>query len=269
MQDPPVGHDAVAGGDDDAGRERQLGAQAGEQLCKRRDDLPENRADDQRGDHDDRDRVDHRGLHFPLQLDRLLDVGRQPLENGVEDAARLAGRDHVRVERVEGLRVLLHRVGERRARFDVFAGLEDDPRESLVRLLLAEDVQTLHQRQAGVDHDRELAREDRQVLGRDLDPALLRRLGLGLGLPPDGVDLGDLDVVAPQRGDRRIHRVRDALAAHRLSGAGPSCIGKCGHMGPSIQFPVSSCQLPVPQLSPPWQRPRRWPDELETGCTGD
>jgi hypothetical protein len=54
------------------------------------DDLPQNRADDQRGDDDDRDRIDHRGLHFALQLDVLFDVDREALENGVEDTARFA-----------------------------------------------------------------------------------------------------------------------------------------------------------------------------------
>ena len=48
------------------------------------------------GDDDDRDRVDHRRLDLPLQLDGLFDVGRQPLENRVENAARLAGGNHVR-----------------------------------------------------------------------------------------------------------------------------------------------------------------------------
>jgi hypothetical protein len=48
-------------------------------------------------------------------------------------------------------------------------------RISLVRLLLAEDVQTLHQRQAGVDHDRELAEEDGDVLGSHLAGAERRQ----------------------------------------------------------------------------------------------
>ena len=94
-------HQAVAERDDDARRQRQLGAEAGEQAGERRDDLPQNDADDDRGDHDDGDGIDHRRLHLALQLDGLLDVGRQPLENGVEDAARLAGRDHVGEQRVE------------------------------------------------------------------------------------------------------------------------------------------------------------------------
>jgi hypothetical protein len=51
---------------------------------------------------------------------------------------------------------------------DVAACLEDDGREILVLLLAAEDVQALHERQAGVDHHGELPREDGQALGRRL-----------------------------------------------------------------------------------------------------
>ena len=43
---------------------------------------------------------------------------------------------------------------------------ENHLREVLVLLLVAENVEALHQRQAGVDHHRELAREDREVLRR-------------------------------------------------------------------------------------------------------
>ena len=172
------------------------------------------------GDHDDRDRVNHRRLHVANQLDVLLDVDGQPFENGVEDAARLAGRHHVRVERVERFRVPFHAVGQRRAPLDVLAHLEDDRREVLVRLLLAKNVQTLHERQAGVDHDRELAGENRQALGRHtlarLGPA---RLDFGLRLGPcrlGGIDAGDLDLLAPERTHRRIHRVRNAFPGDRL-----------------------------------------------------
>ena len=42
--------------------------------------------------------------------------------------------------------------------FDVAPGLQDDAREVLVFLLVAQDVEALHERQAGVDHHRELAR---------------------------------------------------------------------------------------------------------------
>ena len=126
------------------------------------------------GDDDDGDRVDHRRLHLALQLHGLFDVGRQALENRVEDTARLARRHHVGEQRVERLRVLAHRVGERGARLDVGARLQNDGREVLVLFLRAENVEALDERQAGVDHHRELAGEDGEVLGADLLADLAR-----------------------------------------------------------------------------------------------
>ena len=121
--------------DDDARRQRQLGAEAGEQRRERRDDLPQDDADDDDRDHDDGDGIDHRRLHLALQLDRLLDVGGEPLQNRVENTAGLARRDHVREQRVERLRVLLHRVGQRRPALDVRSRRQNRLGEVLVFLL--------------------------------------------------------------------------------------------------------------------------------------
>ena len=207
---------AVAQRDDDARRQRQLGAEAGEQVGEGRNDLPQNDADDDGGDDDDRDRIDHRGLDLALQLDVLLDVGREALENRVEDAARLARGNHVGEQRVEGLRMLLHRVGERRAALDVAARREDDRGEVLVLFLRAEDLEALHQRQAGVDHHRELAREDGQVLGVDALGFASARLGAA-AFSLTGLILRDEHLLAAQRGDGGIHRVGDALAGDGLA----------------------------------------------------
>ena len=136
--------------------------------------------DDDPGDADDRHRVDHRALDLGLELDGLLDVGGQALEDRVEDAARLARRDHVGEEVVEGLGVLAHGVGQAGPALHVHARLLQDLGEVLVLLLGAQDLQALHEGQPGVDHDRELAGEDGQVLGghaaaelgqRDLSPS--------------------------------------------------------------------------------------------------
>ena len=62
--------------------------------------------------------------------------------------------------------MLLHRIGQRRAAFDVAARLQNDARRSSCPLPGAENLEALHERQAGVDHHRELPREDREVLGR-------------------------------------------------------------------------------------------------------
>ncbi len=163
--------------------------------------------DDRRGDRHDRDRVDHRGLDLRLQPDVLLDVDGQALEDGVEDAAGLARRDHVGVERIEGLRVLPHGVGQGRPALDVLARLEDGGREPLVRLLLAQDVEALDQRQAGVDHHRELPGEDRQVLGGDARPLW----------PSAGLDAASLDFTWSTLTTRICSRRNWATSASALS----------------------------------------------------
>ena len=222
-------HEEVAERDDDARRQRQLGAKAGEQRRERRDDLPQNDADHEHGDHDDGDRIDHRRLHLALQLDRFLDVGREPLENRVENTARLARRDHVGEQRIERLRVLLHGVGQRRAAFDVRPGREDRLGEVLVFLLAAQNLEALHERQAGVDHDGELADEDRQVLRIDLLAELALLGWRGGRLLLGRRDARDEHLLAAQRRDDGIGVVGDALAVDGFSAACAARISKCRH----------------------------------------
>ena len=189
-----------------------------------------NDADDEHGDHDDRDGIDHRGLHLALQLDGFLDVGGQPLQNRVENTARFARRDHVREQRVERPRVLLHRVRERCAGLDVGPRRQDRLGEVLVFLLRAENLETLHERKPGVDHDGELPREYREVLRVDLLPELALLRGASCGsLLLRCRNARHHDLLAPKRRDRRIGVVSDALAVDGLSSACPSRKCKCRH----------------------------------------
>ena len=102
---PPEVADEVREVDDHLGQEGQARAETFEEGREDRDDLPENDVhDDDRDDHDG-DRVDERRSNLALELDVLLDVGGEPLQDGVEDTAGLARRDHVDVEVVKGLGV--------------------------------------------------------------------------------------------------------------------------------------------------------------------
>ena len=85
--------------------------------------------------------------------------------------------------------------------------------KSAAVLLAAEDLEALHERQARVDHDRELAREDREPPGVDLAAADLRD-GELLALL---LDRRDVDLPAPEVGDREVLRVGDEDAAGRAS----------------------------------------------------
>src|SRR3712207_3127508 len=81
-------------------------------------------------------------------------------------------------ERFEHLRVALQRVGQREARLDVLAHLDERRGERLALRLRLQHVERLQDRHARADHRRQLAGHDRQVLRLDLvaprQPDLLR-----------------------------------------------------------------------------------------------
>src|SRR5271156_5363085 len=157
--------DKVGHPDNDAGGQRQVHAQAVEELGEDRDDFPQQQDDHAAGDAHDRDRIDHRGLHGAFELDVFFDVAGEALQNGVENTARLSGFHHVVVERVEDLLKLFHGGGKSGATFDRAAHAVQNLLKGLVVLLAGENLQALHQRQTGVNHHRELAGEDAQFLG--------------------------------------------------------------------------------------------------------
>jgi hypothetical protein len=116
------------------------------------------------------------------------------VQDGVEDAAGLAGRHHVHVEIGEHLRV------PRIASASVWPAWMSFRTavmiaELLVLRLLGQDREALHQRQARVDHGRELPGEDHDLAGlhprAEGDVDLLR---LGLDRDRD-------QPLAPQVGD--------------------------------------------------------------------
>ena len=64
--------------------------------------------------------------------------------------------------------ILPHGVGQSRAAFDGGPHAGQRLLKGRVFLVGRQNFQALHQRQSGIDHDRELAEEDRDVLGLDL-----------------------------------------------------------------------------------------------------
>ena len=143
-----------------------LGPEVLEHLLEAGDDEDEQDREHAEEDDDDDRRVHHRAAHLALQLHRLLDVDREAIEDRVEDAADLARLDEVHVEVVEDLRVAPQRVAERGALLDARLHVAEDVREDLVVGLALQDVEALHDGQAGVDHRREEAREGDDVLRR-------------------------------------------------------------------------------------------------------
>src|SRR6266516_1708669 len=109
--------------------------------------------------------IDESGLDGALQFDVLFDVRRKALQNGIQNTARLTGLDHVDVQGIEDLWRAAHCRREGRAAFDLTARSGQDLLKDLVLLLARQNLKTLYKRQTGIDHDRALSREDRELLG--------------------------------------------------------------------------------------------------------
>ncbi len=217
QDDPDVGHEAAAQADD---RLRQLGELIGaaevlEHRLERRDDPGEHDGDDREGDEEHRGRVHERALHLALELHALLDVDGEPLEDRVEDAAELTGRDEVHEESVKDLRVTSQALGEGPALLHVRLDVLQDRVELLVLALRAEDVEALHQREARVDHRRELTHEDDQVLlGHRAAQVDMEFLGLLLDL--EGIELLRAETRGHHVGGIRLHDPLAGLSVRAL-----------------------------------------------------
>ena len=94
-------------------------------------------------------RVEHRALHPPPDLRRLLDVQRDPVEDLVQDSGSLPGLDHRDEQPLEDLGVPLHRLREEQATLDVGAELPDHRAEVRVLGLVLQDHQRLLVKRAG------------------------------------------------------------------------------------------------------------------------
>src|SRR5262249_7722217 len=150
--------------------QRVLGAEVLEDVFEGGNNPAEQDTEDAGEDDEDGARIDHRTLELPAQLHRLFVVDGETREDGVEDAADLAGLDEVDVEGVEYLWMTPERVAERGALLDVRLHVTEDGGERLVVRLVAEDVEALHDRQTRVDHRGEEARERDDVAKVDARP---------------------------------------------------------------------------------------------------
>ena len=203
-----------------------------DELRGRRQPMPEAREDvredgdhpdEEDGGHEDGGRhdargVDHRPLDLALQLAGLLQVGGEPHEDGVEDTADLTRLDHAAVELGEDPAVLANSLREGGAGLDVFLDPADHLAERLGIALRAQDLQALDDRQPGVDHGRELTREDHDVSrldGRaDAGEGDLVVETLPFLLDASGVRL---DALSPEADDDRVAARGLHLAAQRFA----------------------------------------------------
>ena len=148
----------------------------------------------------------------PSETGPFLRQGQQ--QDRVENTAGLARGDHVDVEVGEGLGMLAQRISERVTALDVVHDLARDVRQNFVLGLLRQDVEGLHERQARVDHRRELAREDHDVARLD---AGLEEVAQPAALPLGLAHLHDHHAVLAQVGDdvvarREVDLISDEIA---------------------------------------------------------
>ena len=211
--------------------------------------------DEQHGHRDARDReddgrVDHRALHLADDEVVFLEKLRQAQENRVENTTRFAGGHHVHVEIAERLGVLPQRVGEGVTAFDVVDNLARDIGQDLVLGLLLQNVEGLHQWEAGIDHRGELPREDDDVAC--LDPCLEQvehAAALTLGLPHlhhDHTVLPQVrdDIVASCQVDLILDEIALEIACsvfkirhnylRTATLGGPACAAACAGVGISL-----------------------------------
>src|SRR6202043_699941 len=120
-------------------------------------------------------------------FDVLFNVGRETLQNDVQNTARFSGFHHVHVQTVKHFWRAAHGGRKGCAAFHHRSRVDQHFLEKLVFLLAAQNFQALHQRETSVDHHRKLAGEDRQFFGIHAATegghvelfALLRHLGGG------------------------------------------------------------------------------------------
>jgi hypothetical protein len=217
-EEPPELADEVTEADDDAGGQRKRDSQSDKEVGEDRHHPLEQRADDQHGEGDNRHRVDQRGLDGRAQLDRLFHVDGQALENDVEDTAGLTGLDHVGRQVIEDDGKLAHGIGQRGATFDRGPHPEQGFLKGGVLLVGAQNLQALHQRQAGVNHDGELAEEHRHFLDLDLAAAKSGQRKFLALLP----DTARRDALLPKLRGQSVLGGGDALALNFLARSGLS-----------------------------------------------
>src|SRR4051812_42294953 len=156
-------HDA-ADVHDDAGGQGEINPKSGEQVGEDGYNPFQQRTHNDHRDTNDRYRVDQRRFHRRLQLHGFFNILREALQDGVENTASLTSFDHVGGEVVKDLGEPTHGVRQRRAAFYRDAHAGESALEGHILLVGRKDLEALHQGQAGIDHDGELAEEDCDLL---------------------------------------------------------------------------------------------------------
>ena len=150
----PSGYKTAYSHDDTCGQRKCFpgSEQSEKDLFKLRDHDDHNQRDRPDCDRDNGRRIYRCRNDAAFQLDDLFDQGCKTLKDKIQHTARFTGFDHVNEKAVENLGVLFERRKQRAAFLDTLSYLAQNVLEVNILLLFAEDVDTLNQRQTGVDH---------------------------------------------------------------------------------------------------------------------
>ena len=119
---------------------------------------------------DEHGRVDQRGDDVPAHGRQHLDVLHIAAEHLLQAAALLARHERRGVDAGKHL-LRVERLGERRAGSHFLVDVVERDLERRVRHALAQNVERLHERQAGLEQRRQLLVEDEELGGRNAAPS--------------------------------------------------------------------------------------------------
>ena len=127
-------------------------------------------ADQHDGQQDEDDRVQQRRDGLASHRVDHLRIGDEAAQHGIEVAAALAGDQRRGVDPREEVGVGAEGVGQRRAAAHLLVHVVEHRLEDRVGQALAQDVERLHQRHAGLEQRRQLLVEDQELVPLDGAP---------------------------------------------------------------------------------------------------
>ena len=228
------------------GSQRQLGPEGAVEVLERRHHPDHDAGQQQQRQREQHRRIDHRRERVALHRVDDARVGDEAAQHLVEIAALLAGEQRRGVNGREQGGVIGAGVGEGDAGADLLVDVVEGALEGRVGNLLAQDVERLRQRHAGLQQRRQLLVEEQQLLARHA-PAAERRqrrqarqrqpslrprredeVALPLELTPQpGLVVGDVDALddLPVLGSEaalELHAIRQRAGPDAATGRSPA-----------------------------------------------
>jgi hypothetical protein len=165
--EPPVGHEKLAHGNHGQCGPGQLGTKGGEDFLESRhhehhDDCHHDERDDQH-----RRRIHQRRLDLALDGFGFFQIGRQAVENVLQNTGGFGSLDEIAVQRVEVVGVLAKSRAQGSPCLDIGADLVQQPCNAGVGVAAADDIEGLQQWHTGFHHGGQLSGKESDVFRAD------------------------------------------------------------------------------------------------------